>query len=175
MARRPVKAQPSTRKELKDTLWKAADKLRGSMSAAQYKDVVLGLIFLKYVSDAFNERREQITEELRADGYDDEAIAETLEDRDEYASGAFWVDPDARWDALVADAKVAGETTIGQRINEAMDLLMHDNPSLEGTLPRLFNRDNVDQRRLAELLDLLNSVQFSGMGAAKARDLLGEV
>lgn len=78
MARRPVKAQPSTRKELKDTLWKAADKLRGSMSAAQYKDVVLGLIFLKYVSDAFNERREQITEELRADGYDDEAIAETL-------------------------------------------------------------------------------------------------
>ena len=175
MARRPVKAQPSTRKELKDTLWKAADKLRGSMSAAQYKDVVLGLIFLKYVSDAFNERREQITEELRADGYDDEAIAETLEDRDEYASGAVWVVPAARWDALVADAKVAGETTIGQRINEAMDLLMHDNPSLEGTLPRLFNRDNVDQRRLAELLDLLNSVQFSGMGAAKARDLLGEV
>ncbi|MCI1748854.1 MAG: type I restriction-modification system subunit M [Acidipropionibacterium sp.] len=174
MAARPV-TTPSTRKELKDTLWKAADKLRGSMSAAQYKDVVLGLIFLKYVSDAFEERREQITAELRADDFDDEAIAETLEDRDEYASGAFWVDPDARWSTLVADAKVDGETTIGQRINEAMDLLMRDNPALSGTLPRLFNRENVDQRRLAELLDLLNSVQFSGRGAAKARDLLGEV
>ncbi len=174
MAARPV-TTPSTRKELKDTLWKAADKLRGSMSAAQYKDVVLGLIFLKYVSDAFEERRGQIAAELRADDFDDEAIAETLEDRDEYASGAFWVDPDARWSALVADAKVAGETTIGQRINEAMDLLMRDNPALAGTLPRLFNRENVDQRRLAELLDLLNSVQFSGQGAAKARDLLGEV
>lgn len=176
MARRPATTQPSTRKELKDTLWKAADKLRGSMSAAQYKDVVLGLIFLKYVSDAFNERREQIAAEARADGLDDEAVAEALEDRDEYtAVRGFWVDPDARWDGLVADAKVAGDTTIGQRINEAMDLLMHDNPGLDGTLPRLFNRDNVDQRRLAELLDLLNSVQFSGQGAAKARDLLGEV
>jgi type I restriction enzyme M protein len=70
---------------------------------------------------------------------------------------------------------VQGTKTIGQRINEAMDLLMSDNPSLEGTLPRLFNRPNVDQRRLAELLDLLNSVQFTGHGASKARDLLGEV
>ncbi len=165
----------STRKELKDTLWKAADKLRGSMSAAQYKDVVLGLIFLKYVSDTFQERRQKIADELRRDGYDKEAIAESLEDRDEYTSGAFWVDPDARWQSLVAEAKVTDHSTIGQRINEAMDLLMRDNPALAGTLPRLFNRDNVDQRRLAELLDLLNSVQFAGEGADEARDLLGEV
>lgn len=174
MAERSV-TTPSTRKELKDTLWKAADKLRGSMSAAQYKDVVLGLIFLKYVSDAFQEKRDQIAEQARAEGLDEEDVAETLEDRDEYASGAFWVDPDARWAALVADAKVTEGSTIGQRINEAMDLLMRDNTALQGTLPRLFNGNNVDQRRLAELMDLLNSVQFSGQGAAKARDLLGEV
>ena len=167
---------PSTPKELKDTLWKAADKLRGSMDASQYKDVVLGLIFLKYVSDAFNERREALTAELVAEGYDEQAIEDTLEDRDEYeGSGVFWVDRVARWDELVTSAKVAGETTIGQRLNLAMEALMKDNPSLAGTLPRLFNRANVDQHRLAELLDLLNSVHFTGQGAAKARDLLGEV
>lgn len=165
---------PTSAKELKDTLWKAADKLRGSMDASQYKDVVLGLIFLKYVSDAFNERRAAIEAELT--GYDDEQLAETLEDPDEYEGhGVFWVDPDARWGTLVQQAKVQGTKTIGQLVNEAMDLLMADNPSLEGTLPRLFNRENVDQRRLAELLDLLNSVQFAGRGASKARDLLGEV
>jgi len=167
---------PSTAKELKDTLWKAADKLRGSMDASQYKDVVLGLVFLKYVSDAFNERRDAITAELTAEGYDEEQIEETLEDPDEYSGHqVFWVDPDARWQTLVDSAKVSGSKTIGQRINEAMDLLMADNRSLEGTLPRLFNRANVDQRRLADLLDLLNSVQFTGQGASKARDLLGEV
>ena len=87
----------------------------------------------------------------------------------------FWVDRVARWDELVTSAKVAGETTIGQRLNLAMEALMKDNPSLAGTLPRLFNRANVDQHRLAELLDLLNSVHFTGQGAARARDLLGEV
>lgn len=167
---------PTSAKELKDTLWKAADKLRGSMDASQYKDVVLGLIFLKYVSDAFNERRSAIEAELDVEGYDAEQVAETLEDPDEYEGhGVFWVDPDARWATLVQQAKVQGSKTIGQRVNEAMDLLMADNPSLEGTLPRLFNRENVDQRRLAELFDLLNSVQFAGQGASKARDLLGEV
>ncbi len=166
---------PTSAKELQDTLWKAADKLRGSMDASQYKDVVLGLIFLKYVSDAFNERRAAIEDELGED-YGPDELAETLEDPDEYTGhGVFWVDPDARWDALVAQAKVEDRKTIGQRINEAMDLLMGDNSSLEGTLPRLFNRPNVDQRRLAELLDLLNTMQFSGQGASKARDLLGEV
>lgn len=169
---------PSTTQELRDTLWKAADKLRGSMSASQYKDVVLGLVFLKYVSDAFEERRATIESQLDAEGFDREAIEETLEDPDEYtAEGVLWVHPDARWSTLVQLAKSPGATlkTIGQRINEAMDLLMDANPSLAGTLPRLFNRDNVDQRRLAELLDLMNSVYFSGQGAARARDLLGEV
>lgn len=168
---------PSTPKELKDTLWKAADKLRGSMDASQYKDVVLGLVFLKYVSDAFTERQLAITAELSAEGYDADQIADTLEDPDEFTgAGVFWVDLDARWDSLVNYAKATGDQkTIGARINDAMDMLMNANPSLTGTLPRLFNRENVDQRRLGELLDLLNSVQFTGQGATKARDLLGEV
>ncbi|WP_324510960.1 type I restriction-modification system subunit M N-terminal domain-containing protein, partial [Propioniciclava sp.] len=87
---------PTSAKELQDTLWKAADKLRGSMDASQYKDVVLGLIFLKYVSDAFNERRAAIEVEVGED-YGPDELADTLEDPDEYTGhGVFWVDPDAR-------------------------------------------------------------------------------
>ena len=175
-------AQPSTMKQLKDTLWKAADKLRGSMDASQYKDVVLGLVFLKYVSDAFEERGDQIRAELLGDdlGYDEADIAATLEDRDEYTGhGAFWVPASARWPHLAAHAKSqsSGEAqqSIGALIDQAMLDLMSENPSLAGTLPRIFNRESVDQRRLGELVDLLNSARFSGQGAAKARDLLGEV
>ena len=176
---------PSTMKELKDTLWKAADKLRGSMDASQYKDVILGLVFLKYVSDAFDERRAGIRAELVADGYDDEQIADLIDDTDEYTGrGVFWVPANARWSFLAEHAKggtVDGiVTSIGALIDEAMDAVMQANPQLSGTLPRIFNRDNVDQRRLGELLDLLNSARFAGQGQAgaegrRARDLLGEV
>ena len=169
-------------KELKDTLWKAADKLRGSMDASQYKDVILGLVFLKYVSDAFDERREQIRAELEADGIDEGQIDGFLDDIDEYRGhGVFWVNRDARWKYLAQHAKgipaIGNEPPkqIGQLIDEAMDLLMGANPSLNATLPRIYNRDNVDQRRLGELLDLFNSARFTGQGATKARDLLGEV
>lgn len=173
---------PSTMKELKDTLWKAADKLRGSMDASQYKDVILGLVFLKYVSDAFDERREQIAAELRGDGMNDEQVAQLIDDVDEYTGrGVFWVPDAARWGFLAENAKglpaMGGEPTksIGQLIDEAMDAIMTANPSLAATLPRIFNRDNVDQRRLGELMDLLNSARFTGDGAKRARDLLGEV
>jgi type I restriction enzyme M protein len=172
----------STMKELKDTLWKAADKLRGSMDASQYKDVILGLVFLKYVSDAFDERREQIRAELEADGMDEDQIEGFLDDIDEYRGhGVFWVHRDARWSYLAQHAKgippVANEPgkEIGRLIDEAMDYLMGANPSLHATLPRIFNRDNVDQRRLGELIDLFNSARFTGLGATRARDLLGEV
>ncbi|MBO1268700.1 class I SAM-dependent DNA methyltransferase [Arthrobacter cavernae] len=173
---------PSTMKELKDTLWKAADKLRGSMDASQYKDVILGLVFLKYVSDAFEERRGIILAELEADGLAEEQIAQLIDDVDEYTGhGVFWVPARARWGYLAENAKglpaLDGEApkSIGQLIDEAMDLIMGSNPSLSATLPRIFNRDNVDQRRLGELLDLFNSARFTGMGAGRARDLLGEV
>ena len=168
--------RPSTMKELKDTLWKAADKLRGSMEASQYKDVVLGLIFLKYVSDAFDERQREIRAELEAAGWDAQAINDTLTDKDEYTgSRVFWVPAEARWRYLAERAKVADGTTIGQRLDTAMDGLVAHNPQLTGALSRMYNRDFVDQRRLAELIDLLNTVQFAGHGAAGARDLLGEV
>lgn len=180
MARRRAESAPSaptTMKELKDTLWKAADKLRGSLEASDYKDVILGLVFLKYVSDSFGERRDQIRAELETDGgYTEDDIEYTQEDRDEYTgAGVFWVPPAARWPYLAARAKGTDDKTIGTLINEAMGLLMDANPSLAGTLPRIYNREGVDQRRLGELLDLFNSARFTGNGASKARDLLGEV
>jgi len=180
--RKKVDAAPSTMKELKDTLWKAADKLRGSMDASQYKDVILGLVFLKYVSDAFDERREQIRDELAADGWDEDQIEGQLDDVDEYTgAGVFWVSPYARWSYLAQHAKglpaAKGQEpkSIGELVDDAMALLMGANPSLAATLPRLYSKDNVDQRRLGELIDLFNSARFTGNGATKARDLLGEV
>lgn len=173
---------PSTMKELKDTLWKAADKLRGSLSANQYKDVILGLVFLKYVSDAYDERRDTIRTELEADGLQADQIAELIDDPEEYQGyGVFVVPNHARWGFLSENAKgthaVDGEAgkNIGQLIDEAMDAVMTSNPSLVGTLPRIYNRDNVDQRRLGELVDLFNSARFSRQGDQKARDLMGEV
>ena len=175
-------AAPSTMKELKDTLWKAADKLRGSLSASQYKDVILGLVFLKYVSDAYDERRAAIRAELEADGMDESQIGDLIDDPEEYQGyGVFLVPPAARWTFLAENAKglpAAGEAaakSVGQLIDEAMDAVMTANPSLAGTLPRLYNRDNIDQRRLGELIDLFNSARFSRQGEHRARDLMGEV
>jgi type I restriction enzyme M protein len=180
--KKKVDAAPSTMKELKDTLWKAADQLRGSMDASQYKDVILGLVFLKYVSDAFDERRAQIRTELLADGFEEAQIADQLDDADEYTgSGVFWVPPRARWSYLAQHAKGLPGTgaepgkSIGELIDGAMSLLMSANPALAATLTRLYNKDNIDQRRLGELIDLFNSARFTGNGATKARDLLGEV
>ena len=175
-------AAPSTMKELKDTLWKAADKLRGSMDASQYKDVILGLVFLKYVSDAFEERRAQIATELEAAGLGDDQIAQLIDDVDEYTGhGVFWVPGNARWGFLSENAKGTAASagvpakSIGLLIDEAMEQIMAANPTLAATLPRLYNRDNIDQRRLGELVDLFNSARFTGQGAKRARDLLGEV
>ncbi len=95
--RTKVSTAPSTMAELKATLWKAADKLRGSMDASQYKDVALGLIFLKYVSDAFDERREQLRAELSSDGFRDDQIEQLIEDFDSYVgAGVFYVPKSAR-------------------------------------------------------------------------------
>ncbi|OHV63674.1 class I SAM-dependent DNA methyltransferase [Pseudofrankia sp. BMG5.36] len=173
---------PSTMKELKDTLWKAADRLRGSLSANQYKDVILGLVFLKYVSDAYDERREDIHAELTAEGYDDEQIEDLIDDPEEYQGyGVFVVPPLAQWTYLAENAKgrpaegTEPAKNVGRLIDEAMDLVMKANPTLQGTLPRLYNKDNIDQRRLGELLDLFNSARFSRQGEHRARDLMGEV
>lgn len=177
-----VALAPSTMKELKDTLWKAADKLRGSLDASQYKDVILGLVFLKYVSDAFDERRSAIAAELRADGIEEAQLEQFLEDADEYrGAGVFWVPETSRWEYLARHAKgrqgSASEApaTIGELVDGALEHLMGSNPALANTLPLIYNRDNLDQRRLGELVDLFNAARFTGVGASKARDVLGEV
>jgi type I restriction enzyme M protein len=162
-----------TMADLRDTLWKAADKLRGSMDASQYKDFVLGLVFLKYVSDSFEERRAQIREEVLADGVPESRLDSFLGDRDEYKrAGVFWVPGGAQWQTLASQAKSA---SIGELLDNAMDVLMKTNASLTGVLPKIFNRDNVDQRRLAELVDLISDARFTGHGDKPARDVLGEV
>ena len=174
--------EPSTMKELKDTLWKAADKLRGSLSSSQYKDVILGLVFLKYVSDAYDERRAAIRAEYTADGMEEAQIDSLIDNPEEYQGhGVFLVPPSGRWKFLAENAKckpAAGSAparNIGQLIDEAMDAVVKANPTLGGTLPRLYNKDNIDQRRLGELIDLINSARFSRQGEHRARDLMGEV
>nr|WP_238590055.1 class I SAM-dependent DNA methyltransferase [Pseudonocardia sp. AL041005-10] len=169
-------------KELKDTLWKAADKLRGSLSANQYKDVILGLVFLKYVSDAYDERRETIRAELAEQGYDEEQIADLIDDPEEYQGyGVFVVPPTARWSYLAEHAKGKPadgdepERSIGYLVDAAMDALMEVNESLRSALPGGYQRAAVDQRRLGELIDLFNSARFSRQGEHRARDLMGEV
>lgn len=155
-----------------DTLWKAADKLRGSMDASEYKHVVLGLIFLKYIDDAFTERRKKLAADLEAGGITGEQAEDLLESRDEYtAEGVFWVPVGSRWEFLQANAK---QPEIGKLIDSAMDAVEMENPSLRGVLPKNYARPNLDVRRLGELVDLVAGL---GLGAAEHRekDLLGRV
>ena len=155
-----------------DTLWRAADKLRGSMDASEYKHVVLGLVFLKYIDDAFGERRAQLAADLAADGIAGEQATDLLESRDEYmAEGVFWVPPEARWGFLQSKAK---QPEIGKLIDAAMDAVEVENPSLRGVLPKNYARPSLDVRRLGELVDLIAGL---GLGAAEHRekDLLGRV
>ncbi|MFF4650887.1 type I restriction-modification system subunit M [Streptomyces sp. NPDC001380] len=163
----------STAREIQAILWKAADKLRGSIDAAQYKEFVLGLIFLKYVSDAFDERRAELTKELAEDGMSEDQIGDFLEDRDEYTGAhVFWVPETARWSWIAANAKSQG---VGKLLDDAMDAVMRENAALTGVLPKIFNRDNVDQKRLAELVDLISDARFGGTEDKPAQDVLGEV
>jgi type I restriction enzyme M protein len=142
------------------------------MDSSEYKHVVLGLIFLKYIDDAFTERRSQLAGDLVAEDFDEAAMEELLESRDEYtAEGVFWVPPEARWSHLRANAK---QPKIGKLIDNAMDLVELDNPSLRGVLPKTFSRPALDQRRLGELVDLISGI---GLGSAEHRekDVLGRV
>ena len=144
------------------TLWAAADKLRGHLDAADYKNVVLGLIFLKYISDAFSEQHERLQQVEFADP----------EDPDEYrAEGVFWVPPEARWDNLQRNAK---RPVIGQMIDEAMAAIERDNPSLKGVLPQDYGRATLDKRRLGELVDLIGTIGL-GDRESQSKDILGRV
>ena len=145
---------------LEKQLWKAADKLRSNMDAAEYKHTVLGLIFLKYISDKFKTVYDEISKEEYADP----------EDPEEYkAKNAFWVSPSARWDKIQSQAKLP---EIGKIIDNAMDLIESENPKLKGVLPKDYNRPALDKRRLGELVDLIGSISMHG---ANELDMLGRV
>ncbi len=143
-------------------LWQAADKLRSNMDAAEYKHVVLGLIFLKYISDSFEEAFREISNDSEGDP----------EDMDEYkAKNVFWVPPSARWSYLQKNAK---QVTIGKLVDDAMDAIERDNPSLKGVLPKDYSREALDKTRLGELIDLIGTIGL-GDKESKAKDLLGRV
>ena len=151
-------------KELEKKLWTAADKLRSNMDAAEYKHVVLGLIFLKYISDTFQE----VYQELK----DDRENFSDPEDRDEYKMrNVFWVPPEARWDYLQRNAK---QPTIGRMIDDAMDVIERDNPSLKGVLPTNYSRPQIDKQRLGELIDLIGGIAIGTLDARES-DVLGRV
>ena len=141
-----------------EELWKMADALRGSMDAAEYKHVVLGLIFLKYISDAFEEQHASLEAE-KSEGADPE-------DPDEYrAQNIFWVPPEARWTHL---------TTIGKLVDDAMAAIERDNPALTGVLPKDYARPGLDKIRLGQLIDLISNIQV-GDEEARSKDVLGRV
>ncbi|MEX0804044.1 MAG: class I SAM-dependent DNA methyltransferase [Candidatus Binatia bacterium] len=145
-------------------LWQMADALRGSMDAAEYKHVVLGLIFLKYISDAFEEQHAMLEAE-KAQGADPE-------DPDEYrALSIFWVPPEARWSHLKAQAK---QPTIGQLVDDAMSGIERDNASLKGVLPKDYARPALDKQRLGQLIDLISNIRI-GDAESRAKDVLGRV
>ena len=145
-------------------LWKMADALRGSMDAAEYKHVVLGLIFLKYISDAFEEAYAKLEAE-RDQGADPE-------DPDEYrAQSIFWVPPEARWQHLRNQAR---QPSIGRLVDDAMIAVERDNPALRDVLPKEYSREGLDKQRLGQVVDLVSNVQVGG-AEAQVNDVLGQV
>ncbi len=145
-----------------EKLWSTADKMRGHMDPGEYKHVVLGLIFLKYISDAFEERRAKLQTDKLADP----------EDRDEYSmDNIFWVPKKARWSNLQDNAKTP---KIGQIIDEAMVVIEKENPSLKGVLPKDYGRSSLDKYRLGELIDLIGTIGL-GDKENRSKDILGRV
>src|SRR3989338_4666344 len=143
-------------------LWLAADKMRSNMDAAEYKHVVLGLIFLKYISDAFKEVHEALKKDPQSDP----------EDVDEYVSRrVFWVPKEARWEHLEKNAK---KPEIGKILDDAMDILERDNSSLKGVLPKQYSRPALNKQRLGELIDLIGTIGL-GDKENKSKDVLGRV
>jgi len=164
MARGKRKSNGATELGYEAQLWKMADALRNNMDAAEYKHVVLGLIFLKYISDAFEAKHAEL-EAQRASGADPE-------DPDEYrAASIFWVPKEARWSHLKASAP---QPTIGTVVDDAMAAIERDNPSLKGVLPKDYGRPNLDKQRLGQLINLVSDIAL-GDAASRAKDTLGRV
>lgn len=143
-----------------EKLWKAADKLRGSMESSEYKHVVLGLLFLKYVSDKFETKYNELVEE--GDGFE--------EDEDEYlAENIFWVPKNSRWGYIRDNAKLP---EIGQIIDDAMIAIEKENTTLRGVLDKRYARPEIDKRRLGELIDIISTIKLHDK---EEKDLLGRV
>ncbi len=170
---------PSDIAAIKSRLWAAADKLRANMDAAEYKHLVLGLIFLKFISDAFQSKRVELTRRFAdpADEYhlsdaDEALVAAELEDRDYYReANVFWVPAPARWEALRAAAK---QPDIGKRIDDALAEIESHNPKLKNILDKRFARAQLPDGKLGELVDLISTIGF-GDDPGAARDVLGQV
>jgi len=161
-----AKKKPAEQEPIERQLWKAADKLRKNIDAAEYKHVVLGLIFLRYISESFESLHDKLNK-----GEGDYEGADP-EDRDEYrAENIFFVPPSARWSYLQSRAKLP---EIGTDMDEAMDAIEKDNPSLKGVLPKVYARGNLDPTSLGGLIDLMSNI---ALGDAKDRsaDVLGHV
>ncbi|AEJ06679.1 type I restriction-modification system, M subunit [Stutzerimonas stutzeri] len=173
------KQQATSIEAMEKTLWATADKLRANMDAAEYKHIVLGLIFLKYISDSFAGRRAELTHKLldENDDYylgddDPEALNAELEDRDYYREvNVFWVPEVARWESIRAAAK---QVDIGKRIDDALTAIEAENPRLKNILDKRYARAQLPDGKLGELVDLISTIGF-GDDTGKARDLLGQV
>jgi type I restriction enzyme M protein len=165
--------------DIKKTLWATADKLRANVDAAEYKHLVLGLIFLKFISDSFAGRRSELlkrlqdpSDELYFAGASEDALTAELEDRDYFKMvNVFWVPESARWEALRANAK---QTDIGKRIDDALAAIELENPTLKGILDKRYARAPLPDGKLGELVDLVSTIGF-GEDQSKARDILGQV
>lgn len=164
-ARKSAKAASSANLGFEDKLWAAADKLRGHMDASEYKHVVLGLIFLKYISDAFEEHRAALERDPESNP----------EDRDEYlAVNVFWVPEEARWSGPQGIQARARSAAIGNIIDEAMNAIEKENASLRGVLLKDYGRPILDKTRLGELVDLISTIGL-GDTASRSKDILGRV
>jgi type I restriction enzyme M protein len=165
--------------DIKKTLWATADKLRANMDAAEYKHLVLGLIFLKYISDTFAARRAEVEARLKAPaddyffaGASANELAAELEDRDYFkAANVFWVPAAARWEAVRAVAK---RRDIGKYIDDALTLIENENPKLKNILDKRYARAQLPDGKLGELVDLVSKIGF-GESPSAARDILGQV
>lgn len=160
-----AKAKKEEQEEaLEKKLWRSADKLRKNMDAAEYKHVVLGLIFLKYISDAFEELHQQLVSQV--------AEGANPEDRNEYiAEKVFYVPPSARWNWIKGRAALP---TIGKDVDDAMDAIEKDNPTLRGVLPKVYAQEKLDKQSLGGLINMISTATL-GTKEAQSKDLLGKV
>jgi len=160
-----TKKQNSASIGFEETLWSAADKMRNNMDPAEYKHVVLGLIFLKYISDSFEEIAKKIKE-------DPEYYEGQEEDKDAYlAENVFWVPQKARWEYIKNNAK---KPEIGKIIDDAMIIIEKDNPNLKGVLSKNYARPDLDKARLGELIDLMSTITL-GDKESRSKDILGRI